>query len=156
MVKHEESAHRRKGLWRLRWPGICSVDQWTYLLWHLQVQQCNLNANDRRKIKNTEIASVVVVPQSPLPTSYQHCSCCSWLSTCWPFSSEFLSSLSEIYRLLHCLQIQSKSSPFLWSKYLWPLAISIHSLLIRHVDYCILKLYYIMLCHVYLIMNPTR
>jgi len=37
----------------------------------------------------------------------------------------------------------SKNSPFLWCKHLWPLAISIHALLIwhNHVDFCILKLY---------------
>jgi len=39
-------------------------------------------------------------------------------------------SSSPIYRLLHCLQIQSKNAPFLWCKHLWSLAISIHALLI--------------------------
>jgi len=84
------------------------------------------------------------------PTSYQHYSCLSWFSTCWPFPLEFPPSSSQIYiyRLLHCLQIKSKNSPFLWCTYLWPLAISIHALLIwhNHVNFCILKLYYVMLC----------
>jgi len=86
------------------------------------------------------------LPQSSLPTSYQHSSCHSWFSTCWPFSLESPSSSSLIYHLLHCLQIQSKNSRFLW--YLWPLKISIHVLLIQHnqVDLCILKLCYVMLC----------
>jgi len=35
-----------------------------------------------------------------------------------------------IYRLLYCLQIQSKNLHFLWCKHLWPLAISINALLI--------------------------
>jgi len=48
----------------------------------------------------------------PLPTSFQHCSCLSWFSTCWPFSLEFSPSSSQIYRLLHCLQIQSKIITF--------------------------------------------
>jgi len=71
------------------------------------------------------------VPQSLLPTSYQHYSCPSWFSTCWPFPLEFPHSSSRIYRLLYCHQIQSKNSPFLWCKHLWPLAISIHMLLMR-------------------------
>jgi len=55
---------------------------------------------------------------------YRLCSWLSWFSTCWPFSLEFPpSSSSEIYRLLHCLRIQSKNSPFLWYKHLWPLTI---------------------------------
>jgi len=29
------------------------------------------------------------LPQSPLPTSNQHCSRLSWFLTCWPFSLEF-------------------------------------------------------------------
>jgi len=70
--------------------------------------------------------------QSPLPTSYQHCFYLSWFSTYWPFSLKFPPSSSHVYRLVHCLQIQSKNSPFLWCKHLWPLAISIHALLIRH------------------------
>jgi len=45
---------------------------------------------------------------------------------------EFPPSSSQIYRLLHFLQIQSKNSPFLWCKHLWLLAITIHALLIRH------------------------
>jgi len=38
--------------------------------------------------------------------------------------------------------------PFLWCKHLRPLAIYIHALLILHnqVDFCVLKLYYVMLC----------
>jgi len=63
-----------------------------------------------------------------------------WFSTCWPFPLEFPPSSSQIYRLLHCLQIQSKNSPFLWCKHLWPLAIYIRALLIS-----ILKLYFVML-----------
>jgi len=39
------------------------------------------------------------LPQSPLPTSYQHYSCLSWFSICWPFSLEFPLSSSQIYRL---------------------------------------------------------
>jgi len=64
------------------------------------------------------------------------------------FSLEFPPSSYQIYRFLNCLQIQSKNSPFLWCKHLWPLAISIHVPLIghiNHVDFCILKLYYAML-----------
>jgi len=72
-------------------------------------------------------------------------------NSCWPFSLEFPPSSCQIYLLLHCLQIQSKNSPFLWCKHLWPLTISIHALLIRHnhVDFCTLKLYYIsiILCY---------
>jgi len=60
--------------------------------------------------------------QSPLPTSYL-ISCLSWLSTCWHFSLEFPPSSSQIYRLLHCHQIQSKNSPFLWCKHIWPLTV---------------------------------
>jgi len=59
-------------------------------------------------------------------------------------------SSSKIYRLLHCLQIQSKNSPFLWwIQHLWPLAIHIHALLIRHnhVDFLCLE---IILCYVML------
>jgi len=63
------------------------------------------------------------LPQSPRPTSYQHCSCLSRFSTCWPFSLVFSPSSSQIYLLLYCLQIQSKNSPFLWCKYIWPLII---------------------------------
>jgi len=39
-----------------------------------------------------------------------------------------------------------KTQNFLWCKHLWPLAISIHALQIRHnhVDFCVLKLYYVM------------
>jgi len=90
------------------------------------------------------------LPQSRLPTSYQHYSCLSCFSTCWLFPLEFPPSSSRIYRLLRCLQIQSKNSPFLWCKHLWPPAIYIHELLIRHnhVDFCVLKLHYVMLCHV--------
>jgi len=43
-----------------------------------------------------------------------------------------------------------KTHHFLWCKHLWPLAISVPALLIRHshVDFCVLKLYYvIMLCY---------
>jgi len=63
------------------------------------------------------------------------------------FSLEHPSSSSQVYRLLHCFQIQSKNSSFLWCKHLRPQAISIHALLIRHnhVDCCVLKLYYVML-----------
>jgi len=42
---------------------------------------------------------------------------------CWPFPLEFHPSSSQIYRLLHSLQIQSNNSPFLWCEHLWPLAI---------------------------------
>jgi len=70
-------------------------------------------------------ASLLSLPQSRLPTSYRHCSCLSWFSTCWPFPLEFPPSSPQIYRLLHCLQIQSKNAPILWCKHLWPLAISI-------------------------------
>jgi len=82
------------------------------------------------------------LPQSPLPTSYQHCSCLSWFSTCWPFPLEFPPSLSQICRLLHCLQSQSKNSTLPRGKHLWPLTISIHALLTRHnnVDFCVFKL----------------
>jgi len=60
------------------------------------------------------------------------------------------SSSSQIYRLIQCLPIQSKNSTFLWCKHLWPLAVSIQALLIRHnhLDFCVLKLYYVMLCYV--------
>jgi len=77
-----------------------------------------------------------------MPTSYEHCFCLSWFSTCWPFPLEFPPLSSQIYRLSHCLQIPSKNSPFLW-----PLTISIQALLIRHinVDFGVLKLYYVML-----------
>jgi len=51
------------------------------------------------------------LPQSPLPTLYQHCSCLLWFPTC--FSLEFPPSSSQIYQLLHCIQIQFKNSPFL-------------------------------------------
>jgi len=63
---------------------------------------------------------------------------------------KFPPSSSQIYRLSHCFQIQSKNSPFLWCKHLWPLAISIRALVIRHyhVYICVLKLYYIMLGYV--------
>jgi len=44
------------------------------------------------------------------PTSYQHYYCLSWFWTCWPFPLEFPPSSSQIYRHLHCLQIQSKNS----------------------------------------------
>jgi len=93
------------------------------------------------------------LPQSPLPISYQHYSCLLWFSTCWPFPLEFPPSSSQIYRLLHCLQIQSKYSPFLFCKHLWPLAIYIHALLIRHshVDFSVLKLYYVLLCYISLL-----
>jgi len=50
----------------------------------------------------------ICLPQSPLPTSYQHYSCLSWFWTCWPFPP----SSSPIYRPLHCLQIQSKMFTF--------------------------------------------
>jgi len=63
------------------------------------------------------------LPQSPLPTSYQYCSCLSQFSTGWPFSLEFPDSSSQIYQLLHCLQIQSKPPPFLWCTHFWPLTI---------------------------------
>jgi len=85
------------------------------------------------------------LPQSPLPTSCQHYSCLSWFSTYWLFRLEFPPSSSQIYRLLHCLQIQSKISPFLWCKYLWPLAISIHAVLIGH-KLCLSFLSLCMLC----------
>jgi len=39
-------------------------------------------------------------------------SCLSWFSTCWPFSLEFASSSSHIYRLLHCLQTNIKTHLF--------------------------------------------
>jgi len=86
--------------------------------------------------------------QSPLPTSYQKCSRLSFFSTCWPFPLEFPASSSQIYRLLHCLQIQSKNSLSLRCKHLCPLAIY-HELLIRvrhNSWFCVLKLYYVMLC----------
>jgi len=54
----------------------------------------------------------------PLPTSYQQYSCISLFLTCWPFSLEFSLSSFQLYRLLHCLQIQSKNSPFPRGKHL--------------------------------------
>jgi len=48
------------------------------------------------------------------PNFVSTCSCLSWFSTYWPFSLKFPSSSSQIYRLVHCLQIQAKNSPFLW------------------------------------------
>jgi len=88
------------------------------------------------------------LPQTPLSTSYQHCFCLLWFSTCWPFSLAFPPSSSQIYQLLHGLQIQSKNSPFLQYKHLWLLTNSNQALKIRHnhVDLCALKLYYVMLC----------
>jgi len=72
----------------------------------------------------SDIASTsLCLPQSPLPTSYQHCSYLSWFSICRPFSLEFPSSSSQIYRLLHCFQIKSKNSHFLRCKHFWPLTI---------------------------------
>jgi len=78
---------------------------------------------------------------------YQHYTCLSWFLSCWLSPLKFPPSSSQIYRLLHCLQIQSENATFLWCKHLWPLAIDIHALLIRHnhVDFCVLKLYYVML-----------
>jgi len=98
----------------------------------------------------TITSASLCLPQSPLPTSYQHYSYLSWFSKCWPFPLEYPPSSSQIYRLLHCLQIKSKISPFLWCKRLWLLASYIHALLIRHnhVDFCVLKLYYVMLCSI--------
>jgi len=68
----------------------------------------------------------------------------------WPFPLKFPPSSSQINRLRHCLQIQSKNSPFLWCNHLWPSAISIHEFRIQnnHVDFCVLKLYYVTLCYV--------
>jgi len=104
------------------------------------------------------VSALLCRPQSPLPTSYQHCSCHSWFSTCWPFPMEFPPSLSKIYWLLHCLQIQSKNSPFLCWKHIWPPVISIHALLIRHnhVDFCALKFYYVHLTRKMNIMLCSR
>jgi len=55
-------------------------------------------------------SALLCLPQSLFPTLYQHCSCLSWFSTCWPASLKFHPALSQIYRLLHHLQIQSKNS----------------------------------------------
>jgi len=86
-------------------------------------------------------------PPSPLPTSYQHCFCLSWFSTCWPFSLEFPSSSSQIYRLLHCLQSQFKTPLSMVQASLAPNnSIHTHLILHNHVDFCVLKLCYVMLC----------
>jgi len=78
-------------------------------------------------------------------------SCLSWFSTCWPFSLEFPPSSSRIYRLFHCLQIQSKNSPILLCKPLWPttilstrfwFALTWHSLLEILLCYVMKLLYY--------------
>jgi len=50
--------------------------------------------------------------------SISSCSCLSWFSTHWPFSLAFPASSSQICRLLQCLQVQSKNSPFLWREHL--------------------------------------
>jgi len=69
-------------------------------------------------------------------------------------------SSSQIYPLLHCLQIQFKIRLFSEASISgqFPLTIlSMHALLIRHnhVDFCVLKLYYIMLCYVLYIMTQN-
>jgi len=42
---------------------------------------------------------LLCLPQSPLPTSYQHYACFSWFSTCWPFPLEFPPSSSHSYNV---------------------------------------------------------
>jgi len=62
--------------------------------------------------------------------------------------SLIISDLPNLTLSSNQLQKQSRNSSFLWCKHLWPLAIYIHVLLIRHnhVDFCVLILCYVMLC----------
>jgi len=75
-----------------------------------------------------------------------------------PFPLKSPSSSSQIYRYLHGLQIKSKNSPFLRCKHLWHLAIYIHVLQIRHnhVDFGVLKLYYVMLCTIIIMLSQSE
>jgi len=43
------------------------------------------------------------------PRTYQHCYCLSWFSTSGPLFGITSLIISDLYRLLHCLQIQFKT-----------------------------------------------
>jgi len=58
---------------------------------------------------------------------------------------EFPPSSSQIYRLLHCLQIQSRNHLFFGASILWPQTISVHVLLIRHIMLMFASWNYVML-----------